>query len=82
MIDRQDIELAKKMAVLARSSPGAWSEFLEEFRKYADRVKDACVMSTPDLLQVNQGRARESAALHKTAAECVRVVDALASKMK
>jgi hypothetical protein len=82
MSAKEDMALVQKMAELARHSPGCWSEFLEEFRKYADRVKDGCVMSPIDMLQINSGRARESATLLEMATECVRISDAYAAKLQ
>jgi len=55
---KTDIELVRRTAELARSSPTAWSAFVAEFRKYADRIKDQCVASPIVDLPVRQGIAR------------------------
>jgi len=78
-VQRADTELVLKLAELARHAPRAWSEALAEFRKYSDRVKDACIQSTPDMLQVNQGRAREAASLVQMFEQCVQNADTIAA---
>lgn len=82
MTQRSDAELVVKAAQLARSSPREWSEFLEEIRKHTDRVKDEMVSSTSDTLLVNQGRARESAALLKLYEGCLPESDKIVASRK
>jgi hypothetical protein len=79
-VSKQDAQLIQRMAVVARNSGRAWSDFLAEYKLYADRVKDRCVEAPPHQLQVVQGHARECAAMVKMFEGCCEAADKLAEQ--
>lgn len=78
-VTKADVPLVQKAAVLARSSPKAWSEFLAEIGKLTDRAKDQCVSSPVDTLPVMQGGARALRDLYATLEQCIANADKLAA---
>lgn len=81
-VTRADTELAIKAARLARRAPIEWREFVEEFRKYAERMKDACIQSPVAELQVRQGIARGVAADLELLDTCVKFAEGHEAKQK
>lgn len=70
-------DLILKTAVLARSAPEKFEDFIAALRAHTDALKDVCVMSPLEMLQVNQGRAQATAALLKTLSEALKKADEL-----
>jgi hypothetical protein len=58
-------ELIFAAAALARSSPENWQRFLTAFKGHCDELKDQCVASPVEMLQVTQGRAQAATGLLK-----------------
>jgi hypothetical protein len=56
-------ELVKKIAALARAAPPEWRDFLAEFGKYADGVKEQCIQAPLGNLQKAQGHAQQAAGI-------------------
>lgn len=77
-----DRDLILKAAVLARSSPKSWSEFLGALSNFADQQKDNCIQSPLEHLPVAQGRAQLAAHLHKLLADCLSSADKIEGKSK
>jgi hypothetical protein len=65
-----DKNFVLKSAALARAAPGEWSEFLAAFQDITDQTIKELVASSPEMVQVNQGRARMIASLIDTLATC------------
>lgn len=67
-------------ASVARSAGEDWDRFVAEFAAYTDAVKDQCVSSSIETLQVAQGRARECASLLRLLRECRQTADQIMEK--
>ncbi len=73
-------ELIRCAANLARSRRLEWEEFLRAFAGHVDTLKDQCVSSPLEHLQVAQGRAQAARDLLRTLQTCVQVADQIKGK--
>lgn len=69
-MNKADAEFVLIADQLSRSSGRVWSEFLSEFSKRTDRVKNQMVQSAPEQMQINAGRAREAVDLLDLLSNC------------
>lgn len=68
-------QLILRAASIARAAGEDWDRFVAEFAAYTDDVKNQCISSNADTVQIAQGRARECASLLRLFSECRVVAD-------
>lgn len=78
----RDRDLIIKSAILARSAPKAWDEFLGALSHFTNTQKDNCIQSPLEHLPVAQGRAQLAAHLLEVLAGCVQSADKIEGKYK
>jgi hypothetical protein len=75
-----DKDLTLPAAALARSAPREWKAFIEAFKKYGDRQRDAMMAAARDELEKSQGRAQQCALLTPLLEDAVTSADRVHSK--
>lgn len=82
MSSQVEQDLIVRAAVLARTSPDLWKQFVGALAAYSGQQATNCVQSPLDSLPVMQGRAQASARLHTLLADCVSSADKIEGKRK
>lgn len=67
---------------LKRAAPEAWDKFLEALNQHSDGLKNDCVSSPADGLQVAQGRAQAILGLHTQLAKAHLTADKIEQRMR
>ncbi|MCK1742184.1 hypothetical protein IVA80_15270 [Bradyrhizobium sp. 139] len=67
-------------AELSYRAPQEFAQFVSALTAYADKRKDECIASTPDMLQVAQGHARACVQLREIIADAPRTAQAIHTK--
>lgn len=78
----KDRELTHRAAALARAAPREWPEFLQAMQEYTDEIRNHCISSPVETLQVSQGRAQNCRDLLRLFAECQETSDQMKEKSK
>lgn len=78
----KDRELVHRAAALARAAHPEWQEFLRAMQEYTDEIRDHCISSPVEALQVSQGRAQNCRDLLRLFAECQETSDQMKQKSK
>lgn len=71
MTEPQHFELIKALANLARAAPHEWEAFQSAYKGHFENLSKLAVMSPSDMVQVNQGRAREALDLLDKLKTCI-----------
>ena len=69
-------------ARLARAAPDSWDEFVKAHHAFAWDLAQKVVMSPPDALVVNQGRAQGVAGVGRLLTDCARTANAMEETKK
>lgn len=77
-----DRNLIIRSAILARSAPQAWNEFLGALSHFSNQQKDICIQSPLEQLPVAQGRAQCAAHLLDLLINCLASADKIEGKSK
>jgi len=74
--------LTIKAAILARTAPNEWREFLSALGQFTEHHRENLVSSPLADLPINQGRAQILGALLKNMENCTKDADELARKAR
>ena len=69
-------------ARVARAAPESWDEFVRAHHAYEWDMAQRVVMSPPDMLVVNQGRAQGAAGVGRLLADCRKTASAMEEAKK
>lgn len=75
-------DLTIRAAMLARSAPENWKEFLGALANYTNQQSQNCIQSPLETLPVAQGRAQNAAHVYGLLANCLSSADKLEGKRK
>lgn len=78
MTGRPDQIMVRAIAELAHSAPVAWQEFLKAFEVFVRSTTADCIMAAPDVLPVQQGRARGVNEVHDLLRNAEKTADRMA----
>lgn len=76
--NRPDQVLVMAIAELAHSAPVAWRDFLKAFDVFVMSTMADCIMAAPDVLPVQQGRARGVNEVHDMLRNAEKTADRMA----